>query len=235
VINAFSAAVSNAELIRAPASAPINPSELVALGNAVVETSLDASKVARQLIDWSRRVTAIDLDQKAGEPQLVDLNQLVRETIETEQRSSGALVNWVMSLHSIPPIRGDSVSLRAMLGYLAQNAREALPEGSGTVIFSTLIDPRNWVVLAIHDSGCGMSHAVLKRATEPFFSSKPDRNGIGLTIAQGIWRRHYGAFSIESRPGEGTTIRLSVGPFPPSQPVDPQAPPETGSPARPQA
>ena len=49
--------------------------------------------------------------------------------------------------------------------------------------------------------------------TEPFFSTKPDHDGIGLTIAQGIWRRHRGALSIDSRPGQGTTIRLSIGPI----------------------
>ena len=46
---------------------------------------------------------------------------------------------------------------------------------------------------------------VLRRATEPFFSTKPDHAGVGLTIAQGIWRRHRGSLSIESQPGQGTT------------------------------
>ncbi len=93
-----------------------------------------------------------------------------------------------------------------MLGYLLQNAREALPNGAGTIEVSTYIDPRNWLVLAIRDTGCGMSPDVLRRATEPFFSTKPDRDGVGLTIAQGIWRRHRGSLSIDSRSGLGTTI-----------------------------
>ena len=100
-----------------------------------------------------------------------------------------------------------------MLGYLLQNAREALPDGAGTIEISTYIDPRNWLVLAIRDTGCGMSPDVLSRANEPFFSTKPDRDGVGLTIAQGIWRRHRGSLSIDSRPGLGTTIRLSIGPI----------------------
>jgi two-component system NtrC family sensor kinase len=224
VINGFCAAVSNAEMIRAPASAPIEPSELAALGDAIVDRSLAASEVARRLIDWARRVTAIDNDRKGRQSQAVDLNQLIRELIESEKSSAGARVDWVLNLDPIPAIRGDAAQLRAMLGYLAQNAREALPSGSGTVVFSTLIDPRSWVVIAIHDSGCGMSPEVLNRATEPFFSTKPDHHGAGLTIAHGIWRRHHGAFSIESRPGHGTTIRLSMTTFPPDHPVDPTTP-----------
>ncbi|MHB1560714.1 MAG: ATP-binding protein, partial [Isosphaeraceae bacterium] len=65
-------------------------------------------------------------------------------------------------------------------------------------------------------SGSGMMPEVLKRATEPFFTTKPGRSGVGLTAAHGIWRRHRGAFSIESQPGAGTMIRLSVEAPPPS-------------------
>ena len=80
---------------------------------------------------------------------------------------------------SIPPIPGLADHLRTMLGNLLQNARESLPHGPGTVEVSTYIDPRDWLVVAIRDTGCGMSPDVLKRATEPFFSTKPDRDGVG--------------------------------------------------------
>ena len=59
VINAFSAIVSNAELIRAQAASVPGSSELEMSGNAIVETALDASKVARKLIDWARRATDV--------------------------------------------------------------------------------------------------------------------------------------------------------------------------------
>ncbi len=64
--------------------------------------------------------------------------------------------------------------------------------------------------MEIRDTGCGMTQEVLKRATEPFFTTKSGRSGVGLTAAHGIWRRHRGALSIESQPGEGTMIRLAV-------------------------
>jgi signal transduction histidine kinase len=107
-----------------------------------------------------------------------------------------------------------------MFDHLIRNACEALPEGSGRVSFTTLVDRRNWLVIEVGDSGCGMSPETLKRATEPFFSTKAGHDGVGLTIAQAIWRRHRGAVSIESTPGQGTIIRLAVGPLPSADRVD---------------
>jgi two-component system, NtrC family, sensor kinase len=212
VINAFSSIVSNAEFIRSQGEDNPDASELELSGSAIVETALDASKVARKLIDWARRATAVDGDQAGAESPTVDLDRLVRDELESERTTAPSRVDWVLNLGSVPPIPGNAGGLKAMLGYLLQNARESLPDGAGTIEVSTYIDPRNWLVLAIRDTGCGMSPDVLKRATEPFFSTKPDRSGVGLTIAQGVWRRHRGSLSIDSRPGLGTTIRLSIGP-----------------------
>jgi signal transduction histidine kinase len=215
VINAFAAIVSNAELIRARAGdgAGDDAPALEALASSMIETALEASQVGRRLIDWTRQLTPVDASGSGRHASTVDLNQLIKEQIELEQRAERPSVEWIVDLTSIPPIPGDDAQLRSMLGYLVQNAQEALPGGLGTVTFSTLRDSQNWVILAIRDSGCGMTPEVLRRATEPFFSTKPGHCGIGLTIAQRIWRRHRGSFSIDSSPGEGTTIRLSVGPI----------------------
>ncbi len=60
VINAFSSIVSNAEIIRTQGGAEPDASELESSGTAIIETALDASKVARKLIDWARRATAVE-------------------------------------------------------------------------------------------------------------------------------------------------------------------------------
>ncbi len=221
VINAFSAVVSNAELIRSHASDPsCDRAELTALAAAIIENALGASHIPRRLIDWSRRVTSPGFDQVGDPPALIDLNQLIRETVESQDGGNSSVVKWALNLNPIPMIRGNVPQLRSLLGYLIQNSREALPKGGGTITFSTKVDPRNWVILEIQDTGCGMNSEVLKRATEPFFTTKVGRSGSGLTIAHGIWRRHRGALSIESRPGDGTLIRLAVE----APPVDPQPP-----------
>jgi two-component system NtrC family sensor kinase len=214
LINAYSATVSNSELIRSPISRSADPREPAALATSIIETALHASGVARKLIDWARREGALDLLDANGEPQMVDLNQLIADHVEAERQSGSQDVDWRWSPGVILPIPGDPHQLRTMLARFVENAREALPGGSGTIEFATHTDSRDWVILTIRDSGCGMSQEVQRRAGEPFFSTKEDHSGVGLTIAQLIWRRHRGAFSIESSPGAGTTVRLSILPSP---------------------
>jgi signal transduction histidine kinase len=236
VINAFSAVVSNAELIRSHARSPnCDLNELAALAAAIIENALGASHVPRRLIDFTRRFTSPGFDQKADPIVLIDLNQLIRETVEFHEKAGDAAVEWVLSLNPIPTIRGSASQIRSLLGYLIQNAHEAMPKGKGRISFTTHADERNWVFLEVRDSGLGMSPDVLKRATEPFFTTKSGRSGIGLTVAHGIWRRHRGALSIESQPGEGTVIRLGVEahtPTPSPEPISQRVEPSSTNPQR---
>ena len=232
LINAFSAAVSNAELIRSPESHPIDRKDHAVLATSIVETALEASQVARKLIDWARSIANPELSEPDGEPRTVDLNLLIGEVVERERKSSDDRIEWRISPGVISLIPGDPAQLRMMLARFVENAREALPGGCGTIEFTTLMDSRDSVIVTIRDTGCGMSSEVQRRAAEPFFSTKPDHRGIGLTIAQVIWRRHRGALAIESRAGAGTTIRLSIW-QPPANPAAPrteQGPQSSASP-----
>jgi len=221
VINAFSAVVSNAEMIRSRCSlGGANQTDFEALATSIVEAALGASQVARRLIDWTRRLTAIETQTPGSAPPWVDINQLIQEFVEFQRANNPLNVEWQLDLGPVPSIIGDRVQLRSMFDHLIRNAGEALTEGSGRVRFSTLVDGRNWLVIEVRDSGCGMSPETLKRATEPFFSTKSGHDGVGLTIAQANWRRHRGAVSIESTPGQGTIIRLALGPLSSAAQVD---------------
>jgi PAS domain S-box-containing protein len=101
---------------------------------------------------------------------------------------------------------------------LAINARDAMPEG-GILTISTGVATEpdgldlaagDYVCVAVADTGQGMTAEVAARATEPFFSTKPLGKGTGLGLAQvyGIVRQAGGTMRIESREGEGTTVRL---------------------------
>jgi signal transduction histidine kinase len=211
VINAFSAIVSNAELLRLnpPLPSVADPS---ALAEMIVRTALEASTVARRLIDFTRPVTSIDPNQAAFEPSTIALDHLANEVVAEEEADDAHEVRWQTELAAIPPIRGHAVQLRAMLRHLIKNAYEAMPGREGTIALSTATDARGWVVLEMRDSGLGMDEATLVRATEPFFTTRPGHLGVGLSIAHGIWRRHRGTMSIRSRPDEGTQVRLCVEP-----------------------
>jgi signal transduction histidine kinase len=87
-----------------------------------------------------------------------------------------------------------------------------MPPAGGTIRIHTGMDNRGWNVLEVHDTGLGMEPSTLERAVEPFFSTKPGHLGVGLSIANGIWRRHRGTLSVRSQVGEGTQLRLCLEP-----------------------
>jgi CheY-like chemotaxis protein len=84
------------------------------------------------------------------------------------------------------------------------------------------------IVLEICDNGIGMTEETRKRCLEPFFSTKGEHGtGLGLSMVYGVMQRHQGNIEIESRPGQGTLIRLL---FPMRQPMSAaNLPPETSS------
>ena len=204
VINAFSASVSNAESLRLAGDEVGRGHDPAAVADTIIRTALDASGVARRLIDYSRKATA------PGSA-LVRLDEIAAEEVK-HQRSCYDTIEWVCETTPVPPIRGRAWMLRAMLGHLLDNAREALPAAGGVISVSTGCDQRGWVVLEIADNGRGMSPEDQQRAVEPFFTTKAGHVGVGLSIANGIWRRHHGTLSVRAEPGEGTRARLCIEP-----------------------
>jgi signal transduction histidine kinase len=206
VINAFSAIVSNAELLRlklGPNTPPIDPSTIA---DTIIDTALEASTVARRLIDFTRPITSIGEDKVA-------LDHLIAEYVETNRRNDSEGIIWSTNLEPIPLIFGQASQLEAMLDLLVANAREARStEVPLEIQFTTSVDPRGWVALEISDNGRGMTPETLERAVEPFYSTKSGHLGVGLSIANGIWRRHRGTLSLRSQPEQGVSLRLCVEP-----------------------
>ena len=204
VINAFSAIVSNAELLRIKLASTASPIDPAAIADMIIDTALEASTVARRLIDYTRPITTIGQDR-------VSLDRLVADYVNANREAVGMI--WSTHLDPVPPILGNAGQLHSMLDLLVNNAREAMEAGvEKSISFSTSLDSRGWVMLEIRDNGHGMKPEVLERAVEPFFSTKSGHLGVGLSIANGIWRRHRGTLSFRSRPGEGTALRLCVEP-----------------------
>jgi signal transduction histidine kinase len=214
VINAFSAIVSAAELLRLRNAPPALASDPEVLAETIIRTALEASTVARRLIDFTRSVTSIDSGNPTMHPAPVALDRLVGDLVDEERAGARyPKIQWVTDLTPVPPIRGDATQLQGMLRFLFQNAYEAIPESGGSIVATTATDDRGWVVLEIRDSGQGMVPEVLERAVEPFFTTKPGRLGVGLSIANGVWRRHRGTLAVRSQPGHGSCVRLCVEPL----------------------
>ncbi len=116
-------------------------------------------------------------------------------------------------------IRVDPNQLELALLNLALNARDAMPEGGRLTIAARRetvrtaaqdLAPGDYVCLAVTDSGTGMDEATLKRAAEPFFTTKGigKGTGLGLSMVHGLAAQSEGATRIISQLGSGTTVEL---------------------------
>ena len=212
LINAFSAVVSNAELLRLDPPMP-SIADPASLADTIIRTSLEASNVARRLIDYIRPVISIDPNQRpAFQPDTLALDEFMTLYVEQHPSKAGPPIQWELDLTPVEAIQADRFQLRSMLDHLVDNAVESFSPEGGVIRFSTTTDRRGWSVLEVQDDGQGMEASTLERAVEPFFSTKSGHLGVGLSIANGIWRRHRGSLSVHSRPGEGTKLRLAVEP-----------------------
>ncbi len=212
VINAFSAIVSNAEILRLTANSPLKIDPLT-VAEQIIRSAVEASGVARRLIDFTRPITHV------GE-QPIALDQLAAEVVESEQMLHPPEIVWETRLSPVPMIQGHGPRLQEMLRLLFDNARDALPPPGGRIVVSTSVDDRGWVMIEVTDNGSGMPPEVLARAVEPFFTTRTGHSGVGLSIANGIWRRHKGTLSLRSRPDVGTSVRLCVAPTRDGRPID---------------
>lgn len=116
-----------------------------------------------------------------------------------------------LALDDLRPMKGDEVLLRQAFINLMQNSVEAMPRGGIlTITASTEQDPgRNFVDIAVSDTGHGISEDVKDKIFLPFFTTKEKGTGLGLAIVHKIAVSHEGNISVESS-GKGTTFRIRL-------------------------
>jgi PAS domain S-box-containing protein len=151
----------------------------------------------------------------------VEIPELVRGMADLLQRTLGPTVAIETRFPlSISAVMADANQLELAILNLAMNARDAMPKGGPLCISA---DDRNvgedevrglaagrYVCLSVNDRGEGMDPATLGRATEPFFTTKGvgKGTGLGLSMVQGLAEQSGGTLTIESSPGEGTTVSV---------------------------
>ncbi|UFX44516.1 response regulator [Bradyrhizobium sp. 41S5] len=169
----------------------------------------------------------------------VDLGALVRDMGNLLERSLGPRVALRLDIpEELPPASVDTNQLELAILNLAINARDAMPDGGAIDIRlaawqarnDPTLRPGNYLKLSVVDTGIGMAADVLKRAIEPFFSSKPvgKGTGLGLSMVHGLAVQLGGALQLASTVGKGTTATLVLpvatsAPAPASPAPAPQA------------
>jgi PAS domain S-box-containing protein len=139
----------------------------------------------------------------------VDLAALIERELAASASASPAGVAFANATQgALPPVLGDSAQLASLLAILLRNAVEALggQPGNITVEASRADDDR--VSLRVRDTGAGMSQSTLRRAFDPFFSTKPNAKGLGLSAARGIVSQHGGTIEAESELGRGSRFTV---------------------------
>jgi len=199
-------------------------SERRAGGDAVIARALDnALKGVTRAAGLTQRLLAFARRQPLRN-EVVDLNAHVRGMQDMLQRALGELVQLeIRTLPDIWPIEADPGQLEASVLNLAVNARDAMPEGGRLWIEvdNTHLDedhaaqhpelePGQYVILRVRDSGHGMSAETMARVFEPFFTTKDvgRGTGLGLSMVYGFVRQSGGHVLMDSRPGAGTTVTM---------------------------
>jgi two-component system, cell cycle sensor histidine kinase and response regulator CckA len=206
----------------------------------VVTLSERAARLTRQLLIYARKP---ELTRKP-----TAVLDLVAATADLMRQTVGLEATLDVPAPGGPPllVSGDANQLQQALVNLGLNARDAaigdaaLPPASAITFrvrsrvlteelkaFPQNIPPGDYVLIEVHDCGCGMTPEVLGQAIDPFFTTKEvgQGTGLGLPMAFGIVQGHLGHLTIDSAPGRGT----SVGLYLPRLESPPAA--ETGQPA----
>jgi signal transduction histidine kinase len=174
--------------------------------------AMRAGKLTQQLLTFARK--------QRLEPKCVNLNSLVVEFSEMLVRTLGDKVELRLDLKpGLPSCTLDPTHLEMALLNVLINARDAMPEGGEVTVATMLLGDQeqatahqlphgNYVVICVKDTGVGMSPEVMRRATEPFFTTKGPGTGLGLAMVHGFVQQSHGRLELESEPGKGTLVRM---------------------------
>jgi PAS domain S-box-containing protein len=181
-----------------------------------LEATLRGAYLTRRLLAFARR--------QPLRPEQADINEVIGAIVRLLTRTLGENISIELALSpNVWPVQIDRAQFEAVIANLATNARDAMPRG-GTLSITTQngrldeayaaahtdVEPGDYVVVEVSDSGIGMPPEVLTRIFEPFFTTKEQGRGtgLGLSMVFGFMKQSGGHISVYSEPNTGTTFRL---------------------------
>jgi signal transduction histidine kinase/DNA-binding response OmpR family regulator len=174
------------------------------------------SKLASQLLAFGRRQPLA--------PKVINLGRLIRSIDDMLRRAlgDGVEIDTIIS-GGLWNTFADAVQVENALLNLAINARDAM-DGHGKLTIEAgnafldadyaarhaEVDPGQYLMIAVTDTGCGIPSDIIEHVFEPFFTTKPEGQGtgLGLSMVYGFVKQSGGHIKIYSEPGHGTTVRI---------------------------
>jgi signal transduction histidine kinase/CheY-like chemotaxis protein len=211
--NLLTVVIGNLELI---SGARGDPERIEHLAQSAMKAARRGEHLVRQLLTYARR--------QVSHSQTVNLNQLIANIENLVRRVIGEQIEVVSLLSPVlAPVQIDPAQFETAILNLAINSRDAMA-GGGRITIETQnvtvdqqhaandpeVTPGPYVMIAVSDSGSGMTPAVLARAFDPFFTTKEVGKGSGLGLSQvyGFAKTADGYVKIYSELGIGTTVKL---------------------------
>ena len=180
----------------------------------------EIGRAAERAAALTRRLLAFSC-QRVLEPQVLDLNLLVADMEKMLRRLIGENVRLITILQpGLNRVLADPGQIDQIIMNLAVNGRDAMPKGGRLTLQTRDLEldaktqsglrPGRYVLLAVTDTGCGMTPEVQARIFEPFFTTKGvgQGTGLGLAMVSGIVQQNGGHIVVHSLPGIGTTFKI---------------------------
>jgi nitrogen-specific signal transduction histidine kinase len=206
------AEIARTALDEAEAADPVEIREMLSI---ISQAAYDGGETVKRLLAFGRG--AVDGSAEAVDIAVLldDVAKLTAPRWRDAAQAEGRPISVRVQADGGSVVEGWPARLREALINLVFNAVDALPDG-GSIELRARTRERA-VIVEVADSGIGMPVDVQARIFEPYFTTKGEQGtGLGLPMVFGIVERHGGSVAVESAPGQGTTIRLTL----PSRPGD---------------
>jgi PAS domain S-box-containing protein len=205
-----------------------------------IESSVQhCSALTRQLLAFARGAEGKHVEIEL-EPLLTELNAFLKQMLPPTIQITTEFANGPWA------VRGNPTQLKQVLVNLCVNARDAMPAGGRIAISvdTSVIDEARLrrspeaklgrhVVIAVSDTGTGITPDILAKIFDPFFTTKEQGKGtgLGLSTVRGIVKGHGGFVTVASEPGHGTTFKIHLPAAPAPAPKAPPAKTGLGRPS----